>query len=487
MSGNFARGFLQTFGPTVERNRAERYDMYKSMYSDLMDQRDELKERRLQDQKNIKLAKDLVAGTDAPEGAWIEAYNRLNNGMSIDQVEEFLANTEFLPKDLPAGQVGQGQKPPLSEQQQMEALGSQPQQETPAPTNPLARIAQRLTNPRQADMNSNVDRLSRETGIPREEIKKLLTQGASGAYTPPPEVSQAPAMDFKHMNRKGGNVPNVVYDARQKINSDPEIRKMRQHIRASELGVKSLTNNVFGAVDIVKNNPAVLTDVVSGTATVYANLRQELEAALDIFGGNLEAIDSDESNAYIQQQVAKTQNDIKAVESGSLFQELDRLSRDRVLFEMKRNLAAYQLASLYQQEGRSLSEEERRLFTEALKAGTSPEKYFQNMSVLLNTEIDRVNDLYEDFNSDAMIKEYNSMFSQYPMENYSGDLKSELVKDPRTKAGFDFIDKYNPDASKSGAVPTGTGTGQGGVRLIGVDEAGKKVYQDEQGNTYTEE
>jgi hypothetical protein len=149
-------------------------------------------------------------------------------------------------------------------------------------------------------------------------------------------------------------------------------------------------------------------------------------------------------NGLIGQQEAL----IKRAEQSMVGQNVNNLANAKALMSMKAQLLAYKLAALYGQDGRAIAEGERQMFQAIAQGGNTTEKFVQNMSVLINGEINRLEGERNRLTNHSAIVGFENATGQKISNEavqrlMGGDIRGDLMVDPRAKVAMEMMDKFN--------------------------------------------
>lgn len=465
MSG-FGEGFSRTFNQTLAANDQRKQDAFRIMYSDFLDRSKEKDKIAKNDQKNINLAKSLVEGIPGlPEGAWLTTYKWLNSGLDQETIIERLKTGKFnnKPSELPAGQINPATpETPAGQETQI-------QDQTQKIFNPFSREDQ------QKKIQSQVlSRISELTGLNPDQVKMVLTKDYQSDITPemiagaPAYIPGMPTTDAP----KTLSQAQIAYDravqsgnkelqaaAKKDLDSIKEasrydieqeqglkvpfeiakdLRKPINEYNTSKNNMLSVVRHSGDLVNIVKDNPAVLADRTANAATWIANLSNDVTAVIGLFDNpeDMKAIGS------AKKEVQTLENEYQKLQKSTVGKKIKSLETSRRLLEMKTKIMAYNLGIAYQQNGRAFSEAERSMFTEMAQGGTSPQTFFQNLSILVDNELQRVEDGASSLNNDVSVKMYNEKFPDKAIGKVVTGVYEDISKKPELQQTLDFLNQY---------------------------------------------
>lgn len=475
MSG-FGEGFSRTFNQTLAAKEQRKQDAFRIMYSDFLSRKKKKEDYERNDTQNIKLAKTLVEGVPGlPEGAWLNAYQWLSGGLDQDTVVERLKSGQFnKPSELPAGEVNEATPTPM--------------EQTPDPIEQTNSIFDRFKggNEQERIQNQILSQISEMTGLSMDDITKTMQQDFASQVSPelmatapefvpgaierdmPKSLAQA-QLAYDRAVETGNKTliestkkdleslkDSSVYDVRegQRLEQPIKILEARKkeigEYNAAKSNMLSVIRHSGDLRNIVSTNPAVLADTVAGAATFATNLAQNFNAVKDIFN------DPEDTKimSTAKKKLSALEKEYEALEKSTVGKNIKNLETSRRLLNMKTQIMAYNLGMAYQQSGRAFAEAEREMFTEMAKGGTNPETFFQNLSVLVNGELARVEDMGNMINQDPSIEWYNKTFTDSPMEKPVTSVYDDIAEKPELQETMDFLDQYNNLNTESTEIGT---------------------------------
>ena len=481
MAGNFARGFMQTFGPTLQNTQSRKDDLFRNFYKQFSDKQEKRQEYAAKERQAVSQARLIAQELGLPEGAWKEISKDfiMGSGMDYKEAKEAAKNFKWNPTDLPAGQTTPDSPSQMETQEQMRQSGLSPEQMDPqgtapqtpqeAPTGGIPQpIVSGLNRMKEAfkgrDMDSVMRRMEQETGLPRAQIEIIMAQNPE-AMEPLGDTGKimAQAQGYTKEPKTGGdfNIPN---EDRLKFEADT-IKQLKEPVRsyrAAKVAGLSVINDVSDMTKIVQETPAVLADGVSWFAQFVSGVRQNFEAGKGLITGDdrsnqimskvVESKDKDGNvdPAVLQSALDLTEKEYNLLYENSIANKTIDLATARTLFDMKTKLLAYKLGIMYQQEGRSFSDAEREMMIQIATGGDSPEKFFQNMAVLLDGEFTRVETARQEILGAPELQLYKQRFGEdLPIDITGPSIQEEIENNPKYKETMDFLGQYNDTSVKA--------------------------------------
>lgn len=500
MSGNFARGFMETFPKSFAMDQAKRENAFERMYSTFEKNRAALDEYKREDAKAIQAAKAIIQSTPGmPEGALKEVYEKVK-AIGYDNTAKWASSVRITPSEVAPGQVnaptdstgaqttavfgedttnpsiansptGSGTLP----QEQYTQPGGLPSQ-GPVGGGLLGKVGETLGGLRDRNQknlyDSTMKRMASETGLPMDQVQQIMeiNQGgipqevldASGGQqfqiTPADTTVQSPLdyMSGDEANKRR----NAVLDKSQEkiINYNKKRGQMR-----------TVTNSIYETSKIIQDDSAVLTDYVSGGASFLSNVQKEVSAFVDVFGSGGErapgAADAlGNKAAQLEQEYAVLASD-----------KVNRVANSKRLVELRTRIDAYTVASMLSQEGRSLAEDERKMFNDMLSPNTTVAGYKQNMYALISRLSEGLDQEGQALMQDGAVADWNTQVDRsekygqvpgmkidVPQTSYLQELEADPTLGPKWKEMQDW-QREDGAAPPSNTNMGSTGTPQGGT------------------------
>jgi hypothetical protein len=254
------------------------------------------------------------------------------------------------------------------------------------------------------------------------------------------------------------------------INAD--LKVPRQDLANRKASVESAIQTVDRMKKVVDDSQGrVLAGPVADTVSWFDKLINNVDVAAqlarDAAGNSNTAAEMLASPDY---KFSKSEIDTKLSELETLNEKLmsedmSKLSVQRGLYETQKAIFTYQLASAMGQEGKSLAEPERKLFSQLASTGTSPEKFQEAMGGILNNMVDSVDSQVRAFPSaSGSLQTYISTIGEPPKGIVPTLMSDDLNKsaDPSVKATWGWVRPQEapaPEAiAKEGLTPAGPGT-----------------------------
>jgi len=369
MAGNFARGFMQTFGPTLQNTQSRKDDMFKNFYRQFSDKQEKRQEYAAKERQAVSQAKLIAQELGLPEGAWKEISKDfiMGSGMDYKEAKEAAKNFKWNPTDLPAGQTTPDSPSQMETQEQMRQSGLSPEQMAPqgtapqtpqeAPTGGIPQpIVSGLNRLKEAfkgrDMDSVMRRMEQETGLPRAQIEMIMTQNPE-AIEPLGDTGKimAQAQEQRGYTKEPIATSENYTPDELKLVDDilKDYDKEYTGIRDRAVMAKGLVTDAADMVAIVERNPAVLANVPREGAQLISGFSTNAEQTLNLLFGKpsravaarkkIEEIETQTDNKaspeLYQQAEEALEQEIAAIQKSPAFNRIDKLAQDGTLFEMK--------------------------------------------------------------------------------------------------------------------------------------------------------
>lgn len=212
---------------------------------------------------------------------------------------------------------------------------------------------------------------------------------------------------------------------------------------ARQANFGNVLHSMSRAIEIGRNNPQALTYYTSSGASLINNLRQE---GINIYQMGSEIINGVKTNKFNVEDVARGKSQIeknmlaldKQLEQGKISQ----VAADAARLKMYTTLMTYEVAMAYGQEGRAMSDTDRKLFEQVVSDQVEPQRQLQALSELmvqLEGNLDRqAQSLFG--NNSPNVAGFMSRYRYNPLGNVARPVSEVVVaNDPRLKASYDFM------------------------------------------------
>lgn len=230
---------------------------------------------------------------------------------------------------------------------------------------------------------------------------------------------------------------------------------------------------------IEETNGQVLSSTVGGLAQTAQRWALEINTALDVL--RQEAGDNSPVDANRLQDLENRIND-------AISQGVNDLGTARALFEAKGKIVAYRLAASMGQEGRSLSETERKIFEELMQNSTGVDKFYQKAGSIVFSEMRNLEGQAFQLNDDNSLRAFEQTYGWKPFEP-ARPIETLIERDPELKQSYDLLKKYESGTNGS-PVLNNTEIGSNkkpvnnvpeGLTPIGKTPDGRTVYRTKDG------
>lgn len=255
------------------------------------------------------------------------------------------------------------------------------------------------------------------------------------------------------------------------------------------------------------------TSLVSGAQRVLSELIAGREVLRDIpffknGGGKSveQVLETVGKGGQISPEDAKGLTALEAELASYIGQNNNDLSAAKLLFDTRAALMAYHIGASVNQTGRDLAEPERQRFLELARGGISPQKFMENMGGLLagiRRDLEQQSANLRDYNQKVNLFEQRYQYRPFEVVPSMEEVMAKASTDPMIAKGIEAFERYDPLNSplfnnkpttqpqepvaqeQPQAQPASQPAGQ--VKPVGTDpKTGKTVYQDENGNLFTE-
>jgi hypothetical protein len=243
-------------------------------------------------------------------------------------------------------------------------------------------------------------------------------------------------------------VSKEEYDAVQAVTK--EVDKPFEEYRKSQNATISALDKAANMNELVEmTNGAVLADITAGAFSGAQKWIQEIAVGANYVtktasdGGELDP----KNKAWLQQQEKRLQDLLGTAGND--------LATAKGLFEVQKALLAYDIASMKGQEGRSLSEPERKVFMDAVGQGTTVDKFRQNLGLILTGSVNEVDLMGSSLQQHPSIRAFGDYWGYTPKHFETTPMDESLSTNSNTKiqrAWQIFRDSAKINTSPSGAV-----------------------------------
>lgn len=458
-NGNFARGFMETFPRAVESASQRKQDAWEKLWKKYDENQEQFRKGEQESKAVERKAKEYIATYDTegklPEGAEAVIANKIMSGFSDKQIQDLIQNGKWGVTDVPAGQVN-----PADEREQQQNVDQQtagamgleaPQMAPEKPQGILGSVVakgqdfvqQMALSPQEKAMR----RFAQETGMTPDQIKQMMAGGT---------IQQIPSAQERWDKASAGitaqlppstQEPIPGLDVTAVLNQRNSLAKeLREPVLKLETKKKSLNELYKITADnkklIEDVGPQLLTDVAAPVAQFIRNVEAEAKGFINMLD------DPNKDKNTIAQQAQKRASELNSQIESMLSKGITTTAQAKELFEMRKQLGAFTLATIYGQEGRSLSNEERILFEKAMSPGVDPVTYMQNMQALLEIQTNAVNGMAQSIATTygGDIQNHNEIAKQYhPNFVLNADIKTyeESIKGTPQEQIYNDVISYN--------------------------------------------
>jgi hypothetical protein len=265
----------------------------------------------------------------------------------------------------------------------------------------------------------------------------------------------------------------------EEINSD--LKVPRQELASKKASVEAAIQTVDRMKKTVDDSQGkVLADLPSSFVSWLDRFTKGtdvgLELANDAVNGSNTAAERMASDEPISQaEIDQKLGELRGLNESLMSQNMNDLSVQKGLYETQKAIFTYQLASAMGQDGKSLAEPERKLFTQLASVGTDPEKFQVAMAGILNNMVDTVDSQVRALpQASGSLQTYMSMVGD-PPKGIIPDLMSDQLSastDPSIKATWGWVRPQEAPApeeiTKEGLTPASSSVAppQGAVDLL---------------------
>lgn len=296
-------------------------------------------------------------------------------------------------------------------------------------------------------------------------------------------------------------------EAWKKVLASFEKKEVQQYMtKANALNSMYRSGGVM--VSLAEQSPAITADMTSTAVSTAQKWLADAMQGLDLvsstsqqYGGDtvsriLERVGSTGTidGSTIQPEEAQDLRNVEARLKALMGENANDLGLHRALYNTQVALFAYDLGRAYGQEGRSLAEAERKMFTDLARSGITPERLKENLGSILNglkADITREGSALAEFDSASRAFEAvtGTKAPIDPIPSFN-DLMTIAARDPDTAEGHRiFSDVRTPGRAFNDPAPAKPKAPQarpvGSVRATGRQTPdGRPLLVDENGTIF---
>ncbi len=466
--GNFARGFSNTFGASYALAQKRSENNLDRMWETFKTNKKTYDDAQMTATKNQKVAEEIARAVGAPVDATPIIRKSLDAGIDVSQVYKMYEKQNWNKTDVdPAGQIKpvdaqtgaamtEGQAPNEESYQQPGMPPAGATNQMPPDPNGIKGFVNKLVGKKDP-----VQQIADNAGISYEEAQQMLD--GNPQLLNPLQTNEP--------------VPNYTLTPQSETQVDPTIvtERMKQQQQVAEKlytdakPYKQKANTMVSVVkdagdisDIVQGtNGAVLSDTVAGGAQIIDKWRSNLRSVKTLFvpeaSGDAQLDAAQNELASIRTAVDNKEMDLntaitgieKTLEQYPVADRIGNLAQAKTLMNMKVQLMAYKIGTLYGQDGRALSQAENAVFQQIAQSGNTPDKFYQNISNLINSQTSILEGERQNLLGHGTLVGYevSNNGEQYPknaVEKIVGvSVDDMLAADPRTSKVMNDLKTYN--------------------------------------------
>jgi hypothetical protein len=457
----FGSGFSSAFERGLAMEKAKQENTFEKMYKTFETNKSYLDEYKTQDAKDVQAAKAIMGQVPGMPGEALgEVYQKVKS-LGYDDALKWAAavkleKTGTIPTQTDAamnsGKAPQGENvfAPVAPK----SAGGGAMDKIKGGIDQLKYFGQKNV------YEGQIKRMQEATGLGRKEVEKILTMN-QGGIPMDAEVEAASRNQFQATPiEQGGQtmldqVPvEKIWEQRNKIFTAANEENTKLQGRKTNL--TTLVGSVAENTRMAQENPAIITTYASGASQLLTAAKQEILSIMEITTGGGAKVNKDAAPAMAQRRT-DIEKRIDDLENLNVVDAAGKVARDKELFAQRKALDAYTLASMYAQDGRSLSEAERTLFQKMFDSDVDPAAYAQNMKELVNREIAITDMKSQEVDSRVGVTDFNT---QIDNSKYKGNKSfyvdfntstfTDDIKGTPTEEALAFINQ--------GQAPSGTAT-----------------------------
>lgn len=272
-----------------------------------------------------------------------------------------------------------------------------------------------------------------------------------------------------------------------------ELKTPFEELAVKKASVESTLQTVARMDDMVKQSGGrVLADLPSGFVSWFDRLTKGTDVAIELAqsaasGGNAAAQTYLEGGPVDKDDINRKLSELNGLNEKLMSQDMSDLSVQKGIYETQKAIFTYQLASAMGQDGKALSENERKIFAQLASVGTTPEKFRGAMSATLNNMVDAVDSQVRAIPTGSpSLGRYVDQYGTPPASMTPPMMSDELnsADDPTIKETWGWIrpQKKEAPSKTDGLTPASEGTVPGSPPVGTVKSFGGKNYEFQGGN-----
>jgi len=384
-------------------------------------------------------------------------------GVSPEEVQNTISGDAYQPAVQDTSGINFTPAPPVREPSKFDTLPeAQIEYDAAVASGDQDRIteAERTLRSVEKGTSKAAEREAIKNGIKNGGLSNIYVNGKYVKTTQVQQDADGNPVDISGNPIEGAVIPVDPIQTQRLAEINKTIDKPLQEIASAKAGVKS-SLRVYSIMDdlVKKSNGDVLQPMTSGffrwtDATVH-----------DIAAGAAKVSQIFKDTGTLEGQDIPSLAELKNAETTLQSSGVSDLAQQKALFEVQRAIFAYQLGASLGQEGRNVSEGERKVFFDISSPG-QPETFHKNMSNLILTTAKTLDDKEAQIlSSDRGIKQFFADYEFIPSQYEPTSLVEELAnsKDPDVKAAYQNLVSYGnsdlmPDPTKNvegGSIPPG--------------------------------
>lgn len=236
---------------------------------------------------------------------------------------------------------------------------------------------------------------------------------------------------------------------------DSDLKKPFEELAVKKASVESTIQTVARMDDIVKQSgDRVLSDLPSDFVSWWDRWTKGVDVAVEIAqsaasGGNTAAETFANDGMINKDDINRKLTDLRGLNEQLMTQDMSKLSVQKAIYETQKAIFTYQLASAMGQDGKALSNEERKIFAQLASVGTTAEKFRGAMSATLNNMVDSVDSQVRAIPAgSSSLGRYIEQYGTPPASATPPMMSEELdnAKDPTIKATWGWIRPQKEEA-----------------------------------------
>jgi hypothetical protein len=488
----FGRSFSRSFENQSQQNAQDRSDQFKMTYQTYLERMKERKSQELEDTKAANKAKSIVESYgNIPKEAWPKVYNWIQAGLDDVDIRQNLENGSWNIKQVGSQKevVNTDKKPvdPLTQQTQESGLSptqaaepvSQNPQE-PVSDNPIKGFFDRIRNNHLADNNQYaLKRIGEVSGQSEQDIQNTLTaqtgpkmeDDSSVDFSPgtrtdkqtqalntiaelAPALAEAEASGnktlaerlslrldaakaaFKEQEIAKADAVDQVAARKERYEVGASLQKPLEEHRQKVASLKGAVRSYNIMSDIVeKSHGAVLAPVTSSLFESAQKWAVDARTMVD----QVNEVMKNETDGTVTLPTEGL-SILEHAQKELLHGNQNDLGTQKGLFEIQKAIFAYHLATSVGQNGKNLSEPERKMFTELSSGGVTPDRFHQGMADILDSQIKNADEEGKSiYDSNTLLKTYKNtrpdvQTPEFDYQSLQDELKNE--KDPDIQKAY---------------------------------------------------